>query len=40
MCVPVWWRDENLPFTAVENRSGHIKEVILDGTGQVTMKKP
>lgn len=36
MCVPVGWHDENPLFTVVENTSEHIKETIIDSTGQVT----
>lgn len=39
MCVPVWWHDENPPFTVVENTSKHIKETIIDSTGHVTDEK-
>lgn len=39
MYVPVGWHDENPPFTVVENTSKHIKETLIDSTGQVTDEK-
>lgn len=39
MYVLVGWHDENPPFTVVENTSKHIKETLIDSTGQVTDEK-
>lgn len=39
MYVLVGWHDENPPFTVVENTSEHIKETLIDSTGQVTDEK-